>query len=316
MAIKLKQKFKNILADLYKDPARGLFLRLKKRKGLKIGLKSCWHAEQLETRFRHQPKIIELYLYDGDLENYLREIERTIRKIKQQGIEIVIHQPEHYRGEVMTIASINNKITKTAEQGYNLLYKLCQKHQLKGFIMHPYSGNLDKPNVSKIYKKLDKNRFIKNLKAHPEWQAKILLENMTVGFFKSKENIQEITEKTKIKLCLDLCHLYITYKSNHKLKQILKGLQKHIDYYHIVDSKGRTHDSLEIGQGDINFRKIKKYIKQGIIEVNCQNQVTADEMIRSYYIFQDYYQKTELLSEIPIKINRFIKNLASAARFF
>lgn len=251
----------------------------------KIGLKTCWHKKQIATRLPHNPAILEIYLYDGDLENHLGEIEEGIKEMKKSGAEITIHQPEFFNGKTFTIASSNKNLTKNALGGYELLVGLCKKHKLKGLILHPYSANLDKPEINKSYKTINRESFMRNINKNKDLKKYAYLENIPIGFFSREEDIAEIRRKTKTRLCMDLCHLYMAYQDNNKMEKVLKNLVKTEDYFHIVDTRGNNHDSLEIGKGEINFEKIIKYIRQGIIEVNCKNQITADEMIRSYYEF-------------------------------
>lgn len=310
---KFKYKYKYFKEDVIRDPKVDHFFLPKNN--INVGLKSCWHKEQIATRLQYKPSMIELYLYDGDLENYLDNIEKTILYLKKKKIEVTIHQPEFYKKIVLTIASTDKKVTETAEKGYEILYQLCKRHRLKGFIMHPYSGNTEKKEVDRVFRKTNKEQFIRNLNKNSHWKSKILLENVTEGFFKTKEDLQYVVKKTGIKLCLDLCHIFMVYNNNKKIEKVLYDLRKDIKYYHIVDTRGKTHDSLRIGYGEVDFKKIGKYIKTGIIEVNCKNQVTAEEMLESYKVFhQQYYKWIE--QDNQFQFNKIFKNLLSAVSFF
>jgi len=284
---------KRKLEGLNKNPERGFFFTQKRVKIAKIGLKSCWHKYQIANRLAHNPPIIELYLNNGDLENNIDEIKTTIKKLKAKGTEVTIHQPNYYKRVSITLAAKNCEITKISEECYGIIYELCEKYALKGFIMHAYQSDFYKKNK----KLIDKNRFIRQLNNQKEWHSKILLENSTVGFFKSGKDMEDIAKKTGVALCIDLCHLHITYQNNNKLERAIKNLKPHTKYYHIVDSTGTAHDSLEIGKGTIDFARIAKYLHSGIIEVNCKNQVTADEMIRSYYALEKIRKNSTLFRE-------------------
>ena len=190
---------------------------------------------------------------------------------------------------------------------------LCQTFGLKGFVCHPYSGNLDKEKILAVFQKTNKNRFIENLNKNKKWQKKILLENITEGFFKTQKDMEELLKKTKTKMCMDLCHLYMTEKNNKNAEKVIKEMKKYSRHFHIVYTKGKIHDSLKIGEGKIDFSKITKYIKYGIIEVDCECQIKAEEMIESYYSYKKYLDKTKVWHKaslkIPkIKINKLINH--------
>lgn len=250
-----------------------------------IGLKAKYLSKQLNPRLKEKPHLIEFYLREQDLKKNYKKLEAVIKKLKKKNMEIMLHEP--------TIPKVNYLT-------YKKLFVLCKKYNLLGFVIHPYYHKQEKVEEQEISKKLFSLR---------KFYDYIYIENIPRHKFARTEHLIEIIKNSKIKnFCVDLSHFYITYKNTEKIIQAIKEIQKYCNtYFHINDSNGIL-DSMEIGKGDINIKKIIPYINKGVTEIISKDEEHPVEMIRSYRKF---------LTMIPEKkFDRIIMPLPTNAKSY
>lgn len=130
----------------------------------------------------------------------------------------------------------------------------------------------------------------------------------------------EIIKKSKIKnFCIDISHFYVVYKNTESIIKAIKEIQKYCNvYFHINDSDGKL-DSIEIGKGKINIKKLIPYINKGVTEIVSKDEEHPVEMIRSYRKFLEMLPEkkfdrivmplpTNAKSYLKIALNKINKN--------
>ena len=61
-----------------------------------VGLKSSRREDELQTRLIHHPVLMELHLFEKDLFDDRDKLEKTIQKLKDNGIQFVLYMPFGY----------------------------------------------------------------------------------------------------------------------------------------------------------------------------------------------------------------------------
>lgn len=253
-----------------------------------LGLKCSIDEGQFRDRLARGPGVLEFHLWEYDLiGDRLALLESRIEESKDRGIQVYLHQPIKYRRKT------NNMISGESERElyYNLsteiLIRLCKKHDIS-VVVHPSYNDSEVQEYTKEVKEKLKNRI---QYFNEESEGRILWENASAGLFiySNEQIIEDIVKPLGLNICMDISHLYIsTQGDNDKTLKIIKGLQENIQYYHVVDSFGKKHDSLQLGKGTIQWERYKRYIekKPYIFEIDLKNQEDCEEMVKSYEYFR------------------------------
>lgn len=257
---------------------------------LSLGLKTAIAADQFYDRFVENPDIIEFHLNEEDLFGERRNLLRKrIEQCLKQGIKVFLHHPIRFKGEHLNIIN-ESKIHKTYYRlSTLLLIEMCKEYEIQ-CVVHPHYSNglvVNSPMFDKLVEKLKENiKFYESIS-----NGCILWENSTLGIF-SLENeklFEDIVKPLNLNICFDVSHAFISFKgSNDKLLKSLEKFKKHIKYFHIVDSEGEVHDSLELGKGLIHWEGVKSYTKNipYIFEIDLDVINDCSPMVRSYNYFR------------------------------
>lgn len=130
-----------------------------------------------------------------------------------------------------------------------------------------------------VYKRLD--RFAKAGGRH------IMFENSIAPVFAygHPEQEDEILSHD-YRLAFDTSHCFIEmHGDNQALQASLKHLRDHVVHYHLVDSMGQTHDSLQLGKGKIDWAPVLKLLNpdaSSIYEINLRDQWNCHEQVESH----------------------------------
>ena len=82
----------------------------------------------------------------------------------------------------------------------------------------------------------------------------------------------------------------LTYRINH----LTEHLKNNIVHYHLVDSMGKTHDSLTLGTGKIDWAAVLPRLNTAatsIYEINLKNQNDCREQLESHKYLLNLYNK-------------------------
>lgn len=275
-AVKNIKKNKLTNVEVYNGDVRDIVPTLVPQIGLKCNISDV----AISTRTVHNPPIIEVYLAPGDLEQRFSKVESAIRKIRESVREIYLHMPHEYKGKPCSFDDENLENTIDMLKQLDNLYF---SGEVNGVIVHPQMiAN-------------DMHQLIRNLKKAedrlPLLHEFSLWENLMSPPFSTAENINLIAAETGMKaMCFDIAHAFNVVKDMDALVGMIDGINLP-KYFHIVDtqivSKG-GEEALGIGQGLIDFSKVSRFIKKGIIEVCSKDEQKGIEMIESYYAYQRY----------------------------
>lgn len=87
-------------------------------------------------------------------------------------------------------------------------------------------------------------------------------------------------------MAYDISHAFIFLnRDNVALQRSLSTLKKNIVHYHLVDSFGKRHDSLPLGQGKIDWAKLLPLLNSratSIYEINLANVTNPKEQVASH----------------------------------
>jgi len=219
-------------------------------------------------------------------------------------MDIVLHAPMVFRGFDLNISASDKKVVENSLYICNILTELCKKHGLLGFVLHPYTWR--KAELKKLSTTYENNREI--LEKNLNNKYPMFLENVPHQFFSDPKTVKEVITKHKVRLCLDLVHLYLTSKSDNEFNSSLRELSELNPYFHIADT---THDyqekdshACEIGTGAIDFEKVIPYLHYGVIEVSNRNEEQPKEMISSYQKLQKMVEEFNRFDRIIMPLPR------------
>ncbi len=237
-----------------------------------IGLKSAILDEEMNVRLAQNPKVFEFHLFEDDLPKNKNKLEEWIIKLKEKGIEVIIHAP--FRKPNGESFKFNKKNIEHELKITSIIGELCKQYDAKA-IIHP--TNTDSKEND------DENILIQNLKKLRNYYDYFYFENENKGMFAETKQIIRIAKNAGIKnICIDLAHAYIYNDSNDKIEELIKEVQKQFNtYFHIVDNNKKTH-SCKVGAGFVDFERIMPYVTKGIAEVRSEDEKKATEMIESY----------------------------------
>jgi hypothetical protein len=236
-----------------------------------VRLKSNLSDNSIQNRLQYNPEIIELYLDENDLLDSSRLVEK-IRFLKNLNIRVYLHQPSMHNGIYLDILTEDKELQKYYYGSSEILSNICHDENIHSVIHAHYaktisSGLLDKQSTIKMRKRIqDILSFATD---------RLVWEDTIQGLF-SFENpylLDELVRPLDLPLNIDISHSFIACRGdNGKLKQILESTQKYAKYFHLVDSMGKKHDSLQLGQGLIDWEMVKPYVidKDFIFEINLK----------------------------------------------
>jgi sugar phosphate isomerase/epimerase len=249
-----------------------------------VRLKSDIKPRCLKDRLQYNPEIIELHLTEQDLVEPLRLI-NAIRQLQANGVVVYLHHPMSTNGKMLDILSSNTEISTYYEWSTRVLVDICKNEGVQCVIHAHYSGTESSFDINIERTKLMKDNISKIL----EYGYDFLLWEDTIGGLFSYQNpylISELIEPLNLRVNVDISHTFISLNGdNNKLIDILESTKEFAKYYHIVDSQGVTHDGLSLGQGGVDWIRVKPYIhnKPFIFEIALEEpHDDCTPMIDSY----------------------------------
>lgn len=241
--------------------------------------------DSIEDRLQYKPSTLELFLTEEDLKDR-GKIKGEVGRLRDLGIYVVLHQPTTMRGKPIDI------ITEGYRRDLYIL-QLGQMSQLADEldIKVVFHGNylcedfvVDKSLSDETYKRIE--NVIGNVSDNILWE-----NAMWSGFsFANEWLVEEIIKPLELPICYDISHAFIDFKGdNDKLYESILGLMDHIEHFHVVDSLGKVHDSLELGKGLIDWERLKPLIeeKSYIFEIGLEDLFDCREMVDSVGYFNN-----------------------------
>lgn len=203
-----------------------------------------------------------------------------------------------YHSEVVAPERVYPELYRFIEVTTEKLLRLADDLDVQVLIHGGYSGAEVQQMVSlypsvnsarnAVYKRLD--RFANDGGNH------IMFENSIAPVFAYGDPLQEEEILAhNYRLAFDTSHCFIySHGNNKKLQQSLINLQSKIVHYHLVDSMGKTHDSLTLGTGKIDWSQVLPLLNENatsIYEINLQDQTNCHEQLESHRYLTSIYEK-------------------------
>lgn len=267
---------------------------------MRLGLKSSADPNQVESRLKHQPSVFEFYTSE---ENFTKEglsgLEQGIRRVKDAGIrDIILHHPVFYRGEMLELvakADCHPQLVDFIDYSTRTLLDLAAKYDIQ-VLVH---GSYEKQTHAFIadYRSLAEATEVlwQRLDTYQDLgKDRIMFENSISPLFcfGDRELEREIF-KRGYRLAYDVSHAFIALKGNQEaLEESLAYLKDHIVHYHLVDSKGQEHDSLPLGQGSIDWKRVIPLLNPkatGIYEIDLADMLDPKEQLASHAYLQQLF---------------------------
>ncbi|WP_251551549.1 sugar phosphate isomerase/epimerase family protein [Neobacillus muris] len=251
---------------------------------LKLGLKCSCQPEQLNDRLKYSPDIVELHLYEDDLFGAKRQqLENTISMLTKKGIQVFLHHPTKYHGSYLNINHEREEDYLFYHLTSRILAEICLTYSIK-CVIHPHYIVTDASAVNKE----NTDKIVKEIQKIISYTGDVFLwENSINGVFTAQNPnwYDDVVKPLNLPLAYDISHAFISFKGDNDLliKQIIQ-LDSHIQYFHVVDSEGKRHDGLPLGEGSIDWKPIIPYLltRPYIYEIVLKDRTDASEMVESH----------------------------------
>ncbi|MEM4396370.1 MAG: hypothetical protein QXR30_01800 [Candidatus Woesearchaeota archaeon] len=246
-----------------------------------IGIKSSLNLEQLKNKIVPELELLEIHLRVEDFlfENFILE-RLEYAKSLNKNLKFTLHCPFY---------ETDNEFSSLVDEKFEFFlrrYKtLVQKEKsIIGIIQH-IESRYDEKNIETIA--IKNLQLIRKEKMIDYFYFENTLSKITFPF----ENYLIFLDRNGIKqICFDFSH-YVANYSEEEFYDTLKLItKKYKVYYHISDNKFKSKNSFpkNLFNGNIDFKKIKKYVNFGILETYSKNEIIGKE------IKEDYYKLKEL----------------------
>lgn len=267
---------------------------------LELGMKGGATTTEVNDRLRYEPETYEFHLFRKDLYEGIDNLKDKIDMLYENGVtNIVLHhpmsgldgnrcetyasrekEPQRYKEWYETTIILSNIVKEYRRKGKNMLalVHLCYGVTSKTYLEQGYTSE-------EAVESLKENI----LEILPIVEDTICFENSSVKdktlCLRNKE-LQEFIKENNVPICLDVSHLYIaTDGSNDILEDIMVKLKENIVHYHVVDSLGQIHDGLPLGEGTIDWKRIKPLFNDkatSIYEIALKDIKDSTEMYKAH----------------------------------
>lgn len=267
-----------------------------------LGLKAGTGAKQISNRLKYSPTVFEFFTNEDDFTpEGLKRLEYDIQWVKSEATaKIILHHPMRFKGEFTELVAPSKKFPELHNFIYQTTEDLLQfafDYDIQTLVHGSYARRTQffidmYPNLSTARKEV-----FAQLDELAEWgQEHIMFENsISPIFYYGNEDEENDILKHNYRLAFDTSHCFIKCQgSNELLKRALKHLKSNVVHYHLVDSMGKTHDSLTLGQGKIDWKMVLPLLNPAatsIYEINLANQEDAKEQVESHYFLTELYKK-------------------------
>ncbi|MBA2913908.1 TIM barrel protein [Limosilactobacillus frumenti] len=270
-----------------------------------LGLKGSSARQQIDDRLQYHPQVYEFYTNAADFTpEGIKHLDDAVQYVQSKGIKhIVIHHPmvyQQWHSEVVAPESAYPDLYRFIEKSTAALLKIADNRNIQILVHGGYSGDEVEEMIAHypslhearqaVYKRLD--RFAKDGGNH------IMFENSIARVFAYGDPEQENEILSHhYRLAFDTSHCFIEmHGDNQALQKSLEHLKSSVVHYHLVDSMGLTHDSLQLGTGKIDWAPVLKRLNPkatSIYEINLHDQSNCKEQIASHHYLTAIAQKIQ-----------------------
>lgn len=257
-----------------------------------LGLKASTSLEQIDERLQYQPSVFEFYTDAHDMtKNGLAHLEEMVKYVQSAGVrQIVIHHPmayDHHHNEVAVSALKDPAGYQFMMSSADALIELAIKLNVQVLIHGGYSDQEAVVNSFGDFKTARKVIFARLDYFQKMGGDHVMFENsISPAFDYGDEEIEETVMAHHYRLCYDISHGFIVlHGDNDKLVNSIARLAPQTVHYHLVDSMGQHHDSLQLGKGKIDWQRVMKVVNPqatNIYEIDLADQNDSREMRASH----------------------------------
>lgn len=259
---------------------------------LNLGLKASSDLTQIQNRLQYKPDVFEFFTSEQDFSKEgLKRLTNAIEVVKQTTSKIVLHHPMRFKGDFTELVApkkqypeLYNFIEKSSIE----LLQLAFDYDLQVLIHGSYSRQTQSfIDLYPSFKHAREVVFNRILHFKELGDDHVMFENSISNLF----YYGDFAEETDIlaldcRLAFDTSHCFIKcHGDNDKLLAALVHLKEKVVHYHLVDSLGVTHDSLTLGQGNIDWAAVLPLLNPqatSIYEINLADQNNAKEQLQSH----------------------------------
>ncbi len=230
------------------------------------GIKVRFH--NLDQMMAIKPKTVEFHFTDEDLKY-------DFKPDKKYNAMLYIHAPEYHFRSINDLCSSEKELR---DEAIEIMQETINKaREMKKYfrnvtpkiVFHPGGMSIDLirnkhqlwKNLENSLKKLDKRGvelLPENLPPRPWYFGGQWVDNIFVDL----DEIRAFCQKTHLKCTLDLSHAKLYYNLVGKnFYAAIKRLKPYVRELHIADAHGTDEEGLQIGEGDIDWNKIKEIFK-------------------------------------------------------
>jgi tRNA (guanine37-N1)-methyltransferase len=240
-----------------------------------LGLKSAIKPEEMESRLKHNPLIMEIHTFESDFYENFENLKKNIRALQEAGKYVVVHQPLDKKKPFDLIKP------EESMPVYDKMLELVKEFRVQ-LIIHPVNR----------YSQGTEDELAENMKKIGSHQSNIFFENHPGYMFTRKEDILSIIKKSGMQnMCIDTCHLLYHY-SGKELVELIKEIQKLCNtYFHINDYKDNVHGAKLDEHSRLPLQEVLPLVTKGVVEVTNVDEQECNEMISSWK-YLDNFQKT------------------------
>lgn len=214
----------------------------------------------IEDRLKYKPGILEFHLNEEDLWDVELLLER-INYVQSKGVKVYLHHPITHNGKKLDILSEDLEVREYYHSSCIVLADICSKVGVKCVLHAHYTGS---GSYSSLAYGADATirlgfEITKILTIGRDY---FLWEDSAGGLFSHANPylFSHVIKPLNLALVTDISHSFIALKGNNwELEKVLKRTETYTKYYHLVDSMGKEHDALPIGEGLINWEMVKPY---------------------------------------------------------
>ena len=260
---------------------------------MQLGLKASTNEEQIDNRLQHHPDVFEFHMTADDFTPAgWSHFEQMVAKVQAVVPHVVFHHPMKFNGLRMELC-----VNKLA---YPQLYDFVMNSSKQliayaktvgavalihgGYGLHPGEHNFatDWPDLATA-QKVVLGRMVEFAASAPD---NVVFENSLLPVFAYGDPaFENRLLALQLPLAYDVSHAFIyCHGDNNKLIASMRHLRPFVRHYHLVDSLGKRHDSLVLGQGEINWRRVVHAMNSNatsIYEINLADQWDCQEMLAS-----------------------------------
>ncbi|MGX5377537.1 sugar phosphate isomerase/epimerase [Ligilactobacillus sp. LYQ135] len=263
---------------------------------VQLGLKGSTDESQYKDRLKYHPDVYEFFTQEDDFtKDGLQKLRYAIQVIQSEATDkIVIHHPMRFQKTTFTELIAPEKrcpdLYRFIEQSTIDLLQVAYDFDVQVLVHGAYLRQT--PKYIAMYPSFEaaQDAAFKRMDHFNELgEEHIMFENSISPIFQyGNPAMEDQILAHGYRLAFDVSHCFIAeHGDNEKLSASLKHLLNATYHYHLVDSMGVKHDSLVLGTGKINWRKILPIIQENskatsIYEINLADPNNAKEQIESH----------------------------------